>query len=127
MESTPARIPLIKSSHKWTRILFIISNSKLGIWLFSQPRVDLNLQSNSYNVLASTYKYFSNTLYKTTCTENNLHVSFTKIWVFYFISFNQCFQFLKKVINTVDLLHFCSSDCTTTSIIIVQDIPSGNI
>ena len=108
-------------------MLFIISNSKLGIWLCSQPRVDLNLQSNSYNNLARPHKYFSNTLYKTTCTENNLHVSFTKIWVFYFISFNQCLQFLKKVLNTVALLHFCSSDCKTTSIIIVQDIPSGNI
>ena len=36
LESTPARIPLIKSSHKWTRILIFISNSKLGIWLCSQ-------------------------------------------------------------------------------------------
>ena len=33
LESTPARIPLIKSSHKWIRMLFIISNSKPGIWL----------------------------------------------------------------------------------------------
>ena len=24
LESTPSRIPLIKSSHKWTRMLFII-------------------------------------------------------------------------------------------------------
>ena len=38
LESSPARIPLIYLSHKWTRILFNISNSKLGIWLFSQPR-----------------------------------------------------------------------------------------
>ena len=45
LESTPARIPLINSSHKWTRILFIISNSKLEIWLCSQPRIDLNSKS----------------------------------------------------------------------------------
>ena len=51
LKSTPARIPLIKSSHKWTQILFIISNSKLGIWLFSQPRIDLNSQYNFYDVL----------------------------------------------------------------------------
>ena len=51
LESTPARIPLIESSHKWTRILFIISNYKIGIWIFSQPRIDVNLQSNLYDVL----------------------------------------------------------------------------
>ena len=56
------RIPLIKSSHKLTRILFIISNSKLGIWLCSQPRIDLNSQSNFYDVLTRPYKYLSNTL-----------------------------------------------------------------
>ena len=57
LESTQARIPLIKSSHKWTRMLFIISNSKLGIWLCSQPIVDLNSQSNFYDFLTRTYKY----------------------------------------------------------------------
>ena len=46
LESTLARIPLIKSSHKWTRILFIISNSKLGIWLCSQHRIYLNSKHN---------------------------------------------------------------------------------
>ena len=56
------RIPLIKSSHKWTRMLFIISNSKLGIWICSQPRIDLNSQSNFYDVLTRPYKYLSNTL-----------------------------------------------------------------
>ena len=75
------RIPLIKSSHKLTRILFIISNSKLGIWLCSQPRIDLNSQSNFYDVLTRPYKYLSNTLptlsTRTTCTQDNLHVSFT--------------------------------------------------
>ena len=74
LESTPARIPLIKSSHKWTRILFIISNYKLGIWICSQPRIDINSQSNFYDVLTRPYKYLSNTLYKTTCTEFILHL-----------------------------------------------------
>ena len=35
LESTPARISLIDLSHKWTRILFMISNSKFGIWICS--------------------------------------------------------------------------------------------
>ena len=51
LESTLARIPLIKSSHKWTRILFINSYSKLGIWICSQPRIDLNSQSKFYYVI----------------------------------------------------------------------------
>ena len=51
LESTPARITLIKSSHKWTQILFIISNSKLGIWLCRQPRIDIKSQSKFYDVL----------------------------------------------------------------------------
>ena len=50
LESTLARTPLIESSHKWTRILYIISNFKLGIWIFSQPKIDLNLQFNLYGV-----------------------------------------------------------------------------
>ena len=62
LESTPAMIPLIKSSHKLTQILFIISNSKLGIWLCSQPRIDLNSQSKFYYVPTRPYKYLSNTL-----------------------------------------------------------------
>ena len=64
LESTPATIPLIKSSHKWNRILFIISNTKLGIWICSQPIIDLNSQSNFYDVLTRPYKYLSNTLCK---------------------------------------------------------------
>ena len=83
------RIPLIKSSHKWTRMLFIISNSKLVIWLCSQPRIDLNSQSNFYDVLTRTYKYLSNTLptlsTTTTCTQHYLHVSFTRLWDFHAI------------------------------------------
>ena len=65
LESTPARITLIKWSHKWTRMLLIISNSKLGIWLCSQPRIYLNSQPNFYYVLTRPYKYLSNTLYNT--------------------------------------------------------------
>ena len=75
LESTPDRITLIKSSHKWTQMLFIISNYKLGIWICSQPRINLNSQSNFYHVLTRPYKYLSNTIYKTICTEENLHVS----------------------------------------------------
>ena len=51
LESTPARIPLIKSSHKWTRMLFIISNFKIGIWICSQPIIDLNSLSNFNDVM----------------------------------------------------------------------------
>ena len=61
LESNPATIPLIKSSYKWTRILFIISNSKLGIWLCSQPRIDINSQSNFYDALTRPYKTCSST------------------------------------------------------------------
>ena len=43
-------------------MLSIISDSKLGIWLCSQPRIDLNSQSNFYDVLTISYKYLSNTL-----------------------------------------------------------------
>ena len=82
LESTPTRIPLIKSSHKWTRMLFIISNPKLGIRICSQPRIDLITQSNFYDVLTRPYKYLSHilsTLYtRTTFTQHNLHVSFTR-------------------------------------------------
>ena len=74
LESNPARIPLIKLSHKLTRILFIILNSKLGIWLCSQHRIYLNSKSNFCDVLTRPYKYLSNTLHKTTCTEHNLHL-----------------------------------------------------
>ena len=77
LESTSDRIPLIKSSHKWTRMLFIISNSKLEIWLCSQPRIDLNSQSNFYDVLTRPYKYLVqhtiNTIYQTKFTQYNLH------------------------------------------------------
>ena len=48
---------MIRSSHKLTRILFIILNSKLRIWLCSQPRIDLNSQSNFYDVITRPYTY----------------------------------------------------------------------
>ena len=51
LESTPTRIPLIKSSHKWTQMLFIISDPKLGIWLCSKARIDLNSKSKFNDVL----------------------------------------------------------------------------
>ena len=80
LEPISDRIPLIKLSHKWTRMLFIISNPKLRIWLCNQPRIYLNSQSNFYDVLTRPYKYLSNTLptlsTRTTCTQYNLHVSF---------------------------------------------------
>ena len=79
LESTPARIPLTQSNNKCTQMLFIISDFKLGIWICSQPIIDLNSQSNFYDVLTRPYKYLSNTLYKTTCTQYNLHVSFTRL------------------------------------------------
>ena len=51
LESTPARIPLTNSSHKWTRILFIILNYKLVIWICNQSRIDINSQTNLYDVI----------------------------------------------------------------------------
>ena len=51
LESTPDIISLIRLSHKWTRIIFILSNSKLGIWICIQPIMDINSQSNVYDVL----------------------------------------------------------------------------
>ena len=51
LESTPSRITLIKSSNKWTWIIFIISNSKPGIWLCSQPRIYVNSQYNLHHVI----------------------------------------------------------------------------
>ena len=57
LESTPDRIPLIKSFQKCNRMLFIIYNYKLGIRICSQPRIDLNSQSNFYDVLTRPYKY----------------------------------------------------------------------
>ena len=70
LESTQARITLIKSIHKWTQMLFIISNSKIGIWLCSQPRIDLNSQSNFYDVLTRPYKYLVQQTIKTLYKKN---------------------------------------------------------
>ena len=44
LESYPYSTSFIESSHKWTQILFIISNSKLGIWIYGQPPIDVNSQ-----------------------------------------------------------------------------------
>ena len=63
--------------------------SPLGIRLCSQPRIDLISQYNLYNILTRPYKYSSNTLStlytRTTCTQHNLHVSFTSLWYFHAI------------------------------------------
>ena len=50
LESYPARITFIDSSHKWNQILFIILYSKLGICIFSHCTIDVNSQSNFYGV-----------------------------------------------------------------------------
>ena len=49
---TISMITLIKFIQKWTGILYIISNSKLGIGLCSRPIVDVTVQSNLYDVLS---------------------------------------------------------------------------
>ena len=89
LESTPDSTPLIKWSHKWNEMLFIISNIKLGIWLCSQPIIDINSQSNFYDVLTRPYKYLVqntiNTLNTTKCTQDNLHVRITRLWDFHAI------------------------------------------
>ena len=74
LESTPARINLIESSHIWTRIIFIISNSKLGIWLCSNPIIDLNSQSNLYDVLTLDHTRIFPTNIQTTHSEHILHL-----------------------------------------------------
>ena len=51
LESSPVRILLIELSYKWTRLIFIVSNSKLRFRNFSQPIIDANSQSNLYDVL----------------------------------------------------------------------------
>ena len=57
-ESSTASIPLIEWNQKWTWIIFIISNYKLRIWIFSQPSIYLNSQSYFYNVLTLEHKIF---------------------------------------------------------------------
>ena len=42
---------MIGSGNKCTLIIFIISNSKLGIWICNQPIIDINPKSNLYDVL----------------------------------------------------------------------------
>ena len=55
LEPTPYRITFIELTHKWNLILFIISNSKLGICIYSQPIIDISSQSNLYDVLTLDY------------------------------------------------------------------------
>ena len=51
LESSPDRTSLIKSSHQWNQIQFIISNLNIGIWIYSQPRIYGNSKYNVYGVL----------------------------------------------------------------------------
>ena len=105
LESTPAIIPLIKSSHKWTQIIFIISNTKLGIRLFSHPRIDLNSQSNFYDDLTRPYKYLSKNLYKTTCTQDNLHINLTNVYNDLTMPYKYLSKNLYKTTCTQENLH----------------------
>ena len=79
LESTPAKIPLIKLSHKWNKILFIMSNSKLGIWICSQPRKDLNSQSRFYDVLTIYHTRLCPTQYTKQHTWNTFYVLFHQV------------------------------------------------
>ena len=72
--SYPSRISLIWSSHKWTRILFIISNSKLGIWICSHPIIDVNSQYNLYSFLTLYHTRLCLTNIQTTYLEHILHL-----------------------------------------------------
>ena len=74
LESTTDRIPLIKSSRKWTQILFIISNSKLGIWICSQLRICVTYQSNLYDVLTIYHTRPFPTQYKKPHTQNKFYI-----------------------------------------------------
>ena len=58
LEYYSASIPLIELSHKWTWIIFIILNTKIGIWIFIQPTIDVNLQYNFCDVLTLQYTRF---------------------------------------------------------------------
>ena len=103
------QIPLIKSSHKWNRMLFIISNSKLGIWLCSQPRIDLNSQSKFYDVLTRPYKYLSNTLSTLSTKQHALNTIYMLVSPGYetFTLFSGKFLFL-------NILHWQDPIVTTT-------------
>ena len=68
------QITLIELSHKWTEILFIISNSKPGIWIYSQPRIYLNSQPNLYGVLTLDHTILFPTNIQTTYLEHILHL-----------------------------------------------------
>ena len=81
LESTPARIPLIESSQKWNGLLFIISNSKLGIWICSQSRRDVNAQSNLYDVMTLYYTRLFPNQYTKLHTWNTLYIKFLQVLV----------------------------------------------
>ena len=74
LESTSTWTPLFESSKKWIRILFIISNSKLGIWICSHPRIYLNSQPNLYDFLTLDHTRLFQTNKQTTYLEHILHL-----------------------------------------------------
>ena len=82
LELSPSRIPFIESSHKWTGIIFIIYNYKLGMWICSHPTIDVNSQSNFYDVLTLYHRRLYPELHlilipenlKTTYSEHILHI-----------------------------------------------------
>ena len=88
LESTPSRIPLIEPSIELTWILLIISNSKLGIWIRSQPIIDVNSQSNLYDVLTLDHTrlytpQYTNYILGTYSTSSSsiMHMCITYFWV----------------------------------------------
>ena len=92
-----------------TQILFIISNSKLGIRLCSQPRIDLNLQSNFYDVPTIPYKYLYNTLSKLSTKEHALKT------IYMLVSPTWCAK------DSVVLLYICGGDVDVGCVQVVQD------
>ena len=74
LESASDRILLMESSHKWTPKLFMISNKKLGIWLCSQPRIDLKSQYNLYDAPTLDHTRIFPTNLPTTYLEQTPHL-----------------------------------------------------
>ena len=108
----------------------IISNSKLGIWLCSQSRIDINSQSNFYYVLTRPYKYLSNTLYKTTCKEYILQLLSPSYETFTQISSNFLFLYILYwqdpiVTTTLTKYHRHDNTCVNfrVSKISVRELP----
>ena len=75
LELSPSWITLIQLSHKWTRILSIISNYNLGICICIQPTIYINSQSNFYNVITLDHTCL--------CTELHILLSIPNILTIY--------------------------------------------